>query len=80
MKKEIPGADSSTNWSRRSFFVSSGVASAFQAAPANRIHLGVIGAGGRGTFVMGVFQKDAAVQVSAICDVCLLYTSDAADE
>jgi predicted dehydrogenase len=29
----------------------------------------VIGSGGRGTFVMGVFQKDPALRVSAICDV-----------
>jgi predicted dehydrogenase len=31
--------------------------------------LGVIGAGGRGTFVMGAFQKNPAVRVGAICDV-----------
>ena len=29
----------------------------------------MIGSGGRGTFVMGVFQKDPALRVSAICDV-----------
>jgi predicted dehydrogenase len=29
----------------------------------------VVGAGGRGTFVMSVFQKDPAVRVQAICDV-----------
>jgi predicted dehydrogenase len=39
------------------------------AAPSNRIELGVIGAGSRGTFVMGVFQKSPEVRVSAICDV-----------
>ena len=31
--------------------------------------MGVIGSGSRGTFVMGVFQKDPAVRVAAICDV-----------
>ena len=39
------------------------------AAPSDKVRLGVIGAGGRGTFVMTVFQKDAALQVEAICDV-----------
>ncbi len=42
---------------------------AANAMPADRINLGVIGAGSRGTFVMAVFQKDSAVQVTAICDV-----------
>lgn len=42
---------------------------ALQAAPSDRISLGVIGSGGRGTFVMGVFQKDTSLQVGAICDV-----------
>ena len=40
-----------------------------QAAPSDRIVMGVIGSGGRGTFVMTVFQKDQAVSVGAICDV-----------
>ena len=40
-----------------------------QAAPSDRIVMGVIGSGGRGTFVMTVFQKDPAVSVGAICDV-----------
>lgn len=33
------------------------------------VRLGVIGAGGRGTFVMQTFQKDPALKVGAICDV-----------
>jgi predicted dehydrogenase len=37
--------------------------------PANKVHLGVIGSGSRGTFVMGVFQKDLALEVGAISDV-----------
>ena len=40
-----------------------------QAAPSDRIVIGVIGAGGRGTFVMTVFQKDQTVGVGALCDV-----------
>ncbi len=39
------------------------------AAPSEQIVLGVIGSGGRGTAVMGVFQKHADVKVGAICDV-----------
>ena len=42
---------------------------AYAAAPADQVTLGVIGSGSRGTFVMGVFQKDPALRVSAICDV-----------
>lgn len=39
------------------------------ASPAGKISLGVIGSGGRGTFVMSTFQKSADVEVAAICDV-----------
>jgi predicted dehydrogenase len=46
-----------------------GAAVAAQAAPSDQISLGVIGSGGRGTFVMTVFQKDPALRVDAICDV-----------
>ncbi len=47
-----------------------GGASAFvAAAPSEQIGLGVIGSGGRGTYVMSVFQKDAALKVKAISDV-----------
>ena len=35
----------------------------------DRIRLGLIGAGGRGLSVMGTFQKNAEVQVVAVCDV-----------
>ena len=54
---------------RRRFFLAGGAAFAAGAAPSDQIVLGVIGSGGRGTFVMGVFQKEAAVRVGAICDV-----------
>jgi predicted dehydrogenase len=52
---------------RRSFL---GAALAARAALAqDQVRMGVIGSGSRGTFVMGVFQKDPAVRVGAICDV-----------
>src|SRR5437764_7780292 len=54
---------------RRSFLLAGGAVIATQAAPADQIQLGVIGSGGRGTFVMTVFQKDPALRVAAICDV-----------
>ncbi len=54
---------------RRSFLLASGSAIALSAAPASTIVLGLIGAGGRGTFVMSTFQKTATVRVGAICDV-----------
>ena len=39
------------------------------AGAANRVRLGLIGCGGRGRSVMGSFQKNAAVDVTAVCDV-----------
>jgi len=53
---------------RRTFFLAGGAA-ALRAAPSDQVSLGVIGSGGRGTFVMTVFQKDPALRVDAICDV-----------
>src|SRR6202142_1076658 len=35
----------------------------------DRIGLGVIGTGGRGTYVMRLFQKNSEVDVRALCDV-----------
>ncbi|MDR3703009.1 MAG: Gfo/Idh/MocA family oxidoreductase [Candidatus Sulfopaludibacter sp.] len=54
---------------RRTFLLAGGALVAGAAPPADQIVLGVIGSGSRGTFVMGVFQKDPAVRVGAICDV-----------
>lgn len=54
---------------RRSFLVAGGAAFAAQAPPSDQVVLGVIGTGGRGTFVMTVFQKDPALRVGAVCDV-----------
>jgi predicted dehydrogenase len=36
---------------------------------ADRVKLGVIGCGGRGSYVMSVFQKNPSVDVVAVCDV-----------
>jgi predicted dehydrogenase len=54
---------------RRTFLLAASGAMAVSAAPSDQVTLGVIGSGSRGTFVMGVFQKDAALRVGAICDV-----------
>ncbi len=54
---------------RRTFLLSATSATLIKAAPSDQLNLGVIGSGGRGTAVMQVFQKDAAVRVGAICDV-----------
>ncbi len=54
---------------RRNFILAGGSITVAQAAPSDQVTLGLIGAGGRGTFVMTVFQKDPALKVGAICDV-----------
>jgi predicted dehydrogenase len=55
---------------RRSFLLSGvSAVAAYAVPPADQVTLGVIGSGSRGTFVMGVFQKDPALRVAAICDV-----------
>ncbi len=51
---------------RRAFLMAAGMKAA---AASDEVKLGVIGAGGRGTFVMTVFQKDPALRVAALCDV-----------
>jgi predicted dehydrogenase len=51
------------------FIIAGGSMLAAQGAPSDQVNLGVIGAGGRGTFVMAAFRKDAHVRVAAICDV-----------
>lgn len=58
------------NPDRRTFILAGGSALLkAQTAPSDQITMGVIGSGGRGTFVMTVFQKNPAVRVGAICDV-----------
>lgn len=52
---------------RRTFVA--GAAAATAGAANDQVILGVIGSGGRGTFVMTVFQKEAGLRVGAICDV-----------
>src|SRR5271157_1286392 len=58
------------NVKRRTFLLggAAGLA-AYASPPSGQVVLGVIGSGGRGTFVMTVFQKDPALRVGAICDV-----------
>lgn len=46
----------------------------------NRIGLGVIGTGGRGTYVMTLFQKNDDVEVRALCDVYALRIDQAKKE
>ncbi len=53
---------------RRSFLFAGG-GTMLYGAPADTISLGVIGVGGRGTFVMSTFQKSPNLRVGAICDV-----------
>ena len=55
---------------RRTFLLgASGALASYAQPPSSRVNLGVIGSGSRGTFVMGVFQKDPDLRVTAICDV-----------
>jgi len=55
---------------RRSFLAAVVSAAAARAqSPSTQVRLGVIGSGGRGTFVMQTFQKDPSLKVGAICDV-----------
>jgi len=54
---------------RRTFILAGGGVLYAQAAPSDQVVLGVIGAGGRGTLVMGTFQTSPQVRVGAICDV-----------
>lgn len=54
---------------RRTFLLAGGGMTAVSAAPTDQVTLGLIGAGGRGNFVMTVFQKDPNLKVGAICDV-----------
>jgi len=54
---------------RRTFLLAGSAMAVAQTPPSDRIRLGVIGSGGRGTSVMGTFLKDPSVRVASICDV-----------
>lgn len=55
---------------RRTFLVSaSSVTMWAQAPPSDQLHVGVIGPGGRGQFLMERFAKIGAVRFTAVCDV-----------
>lgn len=49
--------------------LASGTGYLLRGMPSDQVRLGVIGSGGRGTFVMTVFQKDSGLRVEAIADV-----------
>ena len=52
---------------RRIFLMSS--AATLAAAPSDQLRVGLIGAGGRGRYLAGVFERNPGVQVAAVCDV-----------
>src|SRR5947208_14181969 len=54
---------------RRTFLASSSGLYAVNASPNSTVTLGVIGAGGRGSFVMAAFARNPNLQIAAICDV-----------
>jgi predicted dehydrogenase len=54
---------------RRTFFLAGGAVLTAHAAACGQIRVGVIGSGGRGRLVTGLFRRDPAVQIAAICDV-----------
>jgi predicted dehydrogenase len=68
------------NPSRRDFFRGAGAGGAAMTAASysrvlganDRVLLGVIGPGERGRHVLGLFQKDPTVQVTALCDIYAL--------
>ncbi len=55
--------------SRRTFCATASASWLAAAPPSDRVNLGLIGAGGRGTYVMTVFQRDSNLEVGAVCDV-----------
>ncbi len=54
---------------RRTFLASSAGLYVLNAAPSDTVRLGVIGAGGRGAFVMAAFGRNPAIKIVAVCDV-----------
>ena len=54
---------------RRIFLAAGAGLTALAASPNDTINVGVIGAGGRGTAVMGVFQDNPNVRITAVSDV-----------
>ena len=54
---------------RRLFLAAGAGLTVMNASSNETINVGVIGTGGRGTFVMGAFQKNANVRVTSVCDV-----------
>ena len=55
------------NMDRRTFLAATGTA--FAQSPSDNVTAALIGAGGRGRYLAGVFAKDKDVRVGAVCDV-----------
>jgi len=54
---------------RRTFLLGTGTAMWLGAAPSDQIRMGIIGAGGRGQFLMKTFMENAGVHMTAVADV-----------
>ena len=54
---------------RRHFLIAGATATAVAAPPSDRIRMGVIGAGGRGRYLMNFYREELGVQLAAVCDV-----------
>ena len=52
---------------RRTFLMTGGAA--FAVAPSDQLRVALIGAGGRGRYLAGVFEQIAGVRVTVVCDV-----------
>lgn len=54
---------------RRTFVLSARGAMLAEAAPSDQVHVGIIGSGGRGRFLMQRFARDETAQLTSVCDV-----------
>ncbi len=54
---------------RRHLLIAGATATAVAAPPSDRIRMGVIGAGGRGRYLMNFYREEPGVHFGAVCDV-----------
>ena len=54
---------------RRHLLIAGATATAVAAPPSDQIRMGVIGAGGRGRYLMNFYREELGVQLAAVCDV-----------
>ena len=54
---------------RRHLLIAGASATAMAAPPSDQIRMGVIGAGGRGRYLMNFYREELGVQLAAVCDV-----------